>query len=145
MLGEEDEEDYVALIYRESQLRKAEAAVAAAVVAAKRTKKKKKKDSSADASSTRRHDSSTRANSADVNIAQKTYTLMRKEEDEEQTRRKQAARKRNRKICSADGCTDIGSCQGGVCIKHGAKIKRWSSKGRRSVHQTWSKGQAMQK
>ena len=37
---EEEEEDYGALIYRESQLRKAEAAVAAAAVEASKKKKK---------------------------------------------------------------------------------------------------------
>ncbi len=51
-MGEDDEEDYGALIYRESQLRKAEAAAAAAA-AVKDDAKKKKKDSSADVSSTR--------------------------------------------------------------------------------------------
>ena len=46
-MGEEDEEDYGALIYRESQLRKAEAAAAAEKDDAKKMKK-------ADVSSTRR-------------------------------------------------------------------------------------------
>lgn len=55
---EDDQEDYGALIYRESQLRKKEAEAAAAVVAmkgtsAKKKKKRKRKDSTADdASST---------------------------------------------------------------------------------------------
>src|SRR6056300_1057738 len=61
-MGEEgDDEDYGALIYRESQLRKAEAAAAAA---AKGDAKKKKKNSSVDVSSTRRRATSTRATSA---------------------------------------------------------------------------------
>ena len=60
MGGVEDEEDYGALIYRESQLRKAEAAAAAKDV----KKKRRSKGSSADVSSTRRRVSSTRAISA---------------------------------------------------------------------------------
>jgi protein subunit release factor A len=48
-MSEKDEEDYGALIYRESQLRKAEAEAAAA-----KSTKKRKKNSSTDASSTRR-------------------------------------------------------------------------------------------
>ena len=48
-----EEEDYGALIYRESQLRKAEAAAAAAAeLAAAKAAKNKKKDSSADVSTT---------------------------------------------------------------------------------------------
>ena len=116
----DEEEDYGALIYRESQLRKAEAV---AVAAGKRTKKKKK-DSSADVSSThRRASSSNRSSSAaaaaaaaaadssrsSVNDAQMKESSKRKRNlplpdgVEEQAPTKVARKKRNRKICCADG------------------------------------------
>ena len=80
---EGEEEDIGALIYRESQLRKAEAAVAMAAASSRRT--------------------STRKRSA-ANI---TATLVKK---------------KYRYECTADGCTNKAH-QGGVCKRHGAKVK----------------------
>jgi hypothetical protein len=104
---EEDEEDYGALIYRESQLRKAEAAAAAAAETAKDAKSTKK-DSTAASSST----ASTRATSAVVRgkpvvkVAQRTGRSKRKREsstDEDKMARKRAQWKKYRKTFSADG------------------------------------------
>jgi methylthioribose-1-phosphate isomerase len=136
---EDDEEDYGALIYRESQLRKAEAATAAAV-AAKDAKKKKEKEkekdsSSADVSSTQRCATSTRKKSRPAAVNKPSVTNSRSEvaskrkrdvssaHEEEQAMKKVVRRKcTNRKICTADGCTNQ-SKQGGVCRRHGAKVK----------------------
>jgi hypothetical protein len=96
---EEEEGDYGALIYRESQLRKAEAA--AAVVAMK------------DAESERR---------------EKAKRKREAPSEEEEVPRNRAPRKQCRKTCSADECTNQ-AVKGGVCIKHGAKLKRCSSEG----------------
>src|SRR6056300_707604 len=122
-MGEEDDkEDYGALIYRESQLRKAEEAAAAA--AAKDAKKKE--NSSVDVSSTRRRASSNRASSVTarnkpvVNAALEKGRSKRKRQSskgKEQAPRK-FVRKQYRKKCSADGCTNIAQ-KAGVCIKHG--------------------------
>ena len=130
MGGEDDEEDYGALIYRESQLRKAEAAAFTAAAA---------KAASVDVSSTRRRATSTRATSAgdgksrlSVNAVKRARVYSKRKrgsstEDEEQTPRK-AARKQCRKKCSANGCTNI-VVKGGVCIKHGTTVKRCSAEG----------------
>ena len=140
-MGEKDEEDYGALIYRESQLRKAEAAAAVAAKAAKDDAKNKKK-SSLDVSSThRRRATSTRVTSTaardkpgdkpGVNAAHKTKASKRKRKipvgREEQAPRK-VAPKQYRKICSADGCTNQVQ-KGGLCRRHGAKTKRCSVEG----------------
>src|SRR6056300_223824 len=79
-MGEKEEEDYGALIYRESQLRKAEAATAAATKDAKKKKKKKAADAL-----TRRRAASTRATPAihskpAVTVTRRTRTLKRKRE-----------------------------------------------------------------
>ena len=128
---EEDEEDYGALIYRESQLRKAEAAAMAAETAKKGAKKKKE---SADASSTRRRATSTRAVSAAVRSKSSMHSLQSKNaskrkrksmEDDELARKRAKWRKaKQKRKCSTDGCKN--SCQ------------------RRSMRQAWSKGKTMQ-
>jgi hypothetical protein len=154
MSKEDDEEDYGALIYRESQLRKAEAAAAKA---AKEAKKKKKKDGSpADVSSTRRRATSTRASSAGnaksrsyVNATQRKKSSKRKREaeGEEQAPRK-VAQKQYRYECSADGCTN-NAVKGGVCVTHGVKVNtndvcRKCCRQRRCMQAAWSKSQTMQ-
>jgi hypothetical protein len=48
--------------------------------------------------------------------------------DEELAREKRALRKKYRYECSADGCTNRVR-KGGVCIRHGAKVKRCSIEG----------------
>ena len=118
-MGEkEEEEDYGALIYRESQLRKAEAAAAAAA-AAKDAKKKKKKKAAA-GFSTRRRVASTRAVSAairhksSVNIVQRKNASKRKRDrsklsanvskEDDEVARKRARWREYKKKCSADGC-----------------------------------------
>ena len=134
-MGEEaEEEDYGALIYRESQLRKAEAAAAASVA----KDAKKKKNSTTDASSsTRRQGASTRAASAAVrtqravNIARGKERLKRKRElstEDNGVAEKRAQRSKYRYECSADGCTNR-VIKGGVCIQHGAKRRLCSSEG----------------
>ena len=127
-----EEEDLGALIYRESQLRKREAAAAAAAV------KKSERNSSAStrrATSTRRRavvatvcgdDSSVLA--SDRNLVAKRKRRSSADDDEGKVTAKKVARKRSRKICSADGCTKYVQ-QGKVCIRHGAKQKRCSSEG----------------
>ena len=134
-MGEEDDEDYSPLIYRESQLRKKAEAEAAA--AATSTKKKKP---SVDVASTRHRGTSTRASSAaacsisSVNATHKTNASKRKQklpvQREEQAPREVVRKKYDRKICSADGCTNIAK-KGGMCNRHGAKVeyKRRSSHG----------------
>ncbi len=168
MTMEDDEEDYGALIYRESQLRKAEAAAAAAVAAVARDAKKKKKGLTADVSSTRRHATSTRktsrpagVNEPSVTNSRSKVTSKRKRVDSPTHKEEQATKKvvrkkyTNRKICTADGCTNVakkggvcvkhgaswtkklcnnegctnGAVEGGVCMKHGAKIKQCNSEG----------------
>ena len=143
MGGEDEEEDYGALIYRESQLRKAEAAAAAVAVAAAKDAKKKKKNSSADVrTSTRRcatttstQATSTAHSKSPMNISLRKKTPKKKRElstkDEELAQKRarwREANQKNKKLCSADGCTNK-VVRGGVCIKHGAKKKRCSSKG----------------
>ena len=49
-------------------------------------------------------------------------------EEEEDAVPKKTARKLYRCQCSTDGCTST-AYQGGVCKRHGAKIKRCNSKG----------------
>ncbi len=127
-MSEEVEEDYGALIYRESQLRKAEAA-------AKDAKKKKKTSTTSTASTRRSATTSARAastavTSKDVVNAAKGKCRSKKKrafatEDEEVARKRARWR---RYTCSTDGCTNK-AVKGGVCIRHGAKVehKRCSS------------------
>ena len=131
-MGEGDEEeDYGALIYRESQLRKKEAAAAAA--AAAKSNKKKKDSSAASASTGRATTTSTRATSAavtnkDVNITKGENESDKKRalpiEYQELAQKRAPHPWRRYKYCSADGCTNIAQ-RGGVCIKHGAT---WTKK-----------------
>ncbi len=128
-MGEEEgEEDYGALIYRESQLRKAEAAA----VAAKSTKKRKK-NSSVDVSSTRRRSRASSAvrSKSSVNAAHMTNASKRKRESSTEVEGpapRKVSRKQYKKKCSADGCTNQVQ-KGGLCKRHGAKTKRCSVEG----------------
>ena len=115
-MSEEIEEDYGALIYRESQLRKAEAAAAAA--AEKDAKKKK--------TTRRRATTSTRATSAAVrrkdvvNVAKGKSRSKEKRAlatEDEELARKRARWRSYKKNCSADGCTNQAK-NGGVCKRH---------------------------
>eukprot|EP00984_Skeletonema_dohrnii_P029316 scaffold19806_cov74-Skeletonema_dohrnii-CCMP3373.AAC.3 len=120
--GEED--DVGVLIYRESQLRKAEAAAAV--------------ESEKTSTASTHHRTSTRKRSPANNMDDKTPTdtqlkdsLKRKREsslEEEYRPKKQAAKKRYRYECSADGCKNI-VVKEGVCTKHGAKRKRCINEG----------------
>ena len=110
------------LIYRESQLRKAEAAAAA----------ERKKTSSA---STHQR-TSTRERSPVNHDVEKSLPCpqgndasrgrKRKSSPEEDRPRKKVVKKCE---CSADGCMMNHAQEGGVCIKHGAKKKLCSSDG----------------
>eukprot|EP00986_Skeletonema_menzelii_P008008 scaffold3245_cov181-Skeletonema_menzelii.AAC.4 len=48
---------------------------------------------------------------------------------EETMQFKKLTKKRRRKICSADGCTNIANKKGGVCFMHGAAVKLCSYEG----------------
>ena len=122
-MSEEDEEDYGALIYKESQLRKAEAAAAAAAKDAT-----KKKSSTTTSNRGRRATTSSRKKSAAV--TSRDVVDIRKgkpkralaTEDEKLARKRARWRENNRKYkktCSADRCTNQAK-KGGVCTKHGA-------------------------
>jgi hypothetical protein len=128
-----EEEDYGALIYRESQLRKAEAAAAAAAAVAKDVKKKKT------STTTRRRATTTSSRAKSAAVTSKNVVTAAKEKSrskkkralaavDEELGRKRSQRKRYKYTCSADGCTNH-AAKGGVCIKHGAKVKRCSSEG----------------
>eukprot|EP00984_Skeletonema_dohrnii_P025198 scaffold14311_cov150-Skeletonema_dohrnii-CCMP3373.AAC.5 len=129
--GGEVVDDICALIYRESQLRKAEAAAAAA---------ERKKTSSA---STHHRTTSTRKrtpvedNKSEEPLPgkQRKGASKRKKREpslKDDQLRKKATRKQYRKECSADGCTNK-VVEGGVCVKHGAKKKRCSFEGCNNV------------
>ena len=117
-----EEEDLGALIYRESQLRKAEAAEE--LTEKKVTQKQYKKKCSADGCSNIvvkggvciRHGAKVKRCSSEgcTNQAQKGGVCMR-----------HGAKV---KLCSSEGCTNI-TKKGGVCMRHGAKVKRCISEG----------------
>mmetsp|Transcript_20596 Transcript_20596/g.34880 ORF Transcript_20596/g.34880 Transcript_20596/m.34880 type:complete len:249 (-) Transcript_20596:225-971(-) len=103
---------------------------------------KKIKEASSDGTSSPRkisvadtsHDTSAAANSDERNTHLVLSLLLqdrkRKSCTDEELGPENVARKKNRKksLCSADGCTN-GVIKGGVCIRHGAKVKRCSSEG----------------
>ncbi len=105
-----------ALIYRESQLRKAEAATEI-------------KDISS-ASTHRRTSMRKRLPINMLPCPQRKNIANRKRDsslDEDSTRKK-VPKKKYRYECSTDGCSNI-VVRGGLCTKHGAKRKRCSSEG----------------
>ena len=121
--GDKDDEDDVgALIYREVQLRKAEAAAAAA---------ESKKTSSA---STRRRTLTRKRSPVTNKVDTSSPSPKRKRASKrkrgsslgEDLSGKMVARKKYRYECSADGCTNYAQ-KGGVCVRDGAKVKRCSS------------------
>ena len=108
-----DGEDVGTLIYRESQLRKAEVA-AAATAAAERKKRTR-------TSSTRKGN-----NPTVTHISKRKRPLSTEEGD---VPNKVVWRGGRRiKICATDGCTNV-VVQGGVCVRHGAEVKRCSEEG----------------
>ena len=122
---EKDGDDVAVLIYRESQLRKAEAAVAAS----------ERKMTSSAASTHNRMSSRKKiqvVNQDDTSTIKSHKASKRKRlslsEAKEGPIRKKVDRRKYKKICSADGCTNQ-VVNGGVCIKHGAKVKRCSKEG----------------
>jgi len=127
-----EEEDIGALIYRESQFRKAEAAAVAASSATSR-KNKTSTASQAGRISTRKRSAavdwdhtSTRSLGSISSSKRKTIEPPSSKQDQPA---KKVVRKKYRYECSADGCTNRAKA-GGVCIiRHGAKVKRCSWEG----------------
>ena len=114
----EDDDDVGALIYRESQLRKAEAAAAAAEC------KKTSNASTHHRTSTRKRTPVKSQNDASLPSLQcngATKLKRRESSLKDDGPRKKVAKKRYIYECSADGCTNHAK-KGGVCIRHGAKI-----------------------
>ena len=114
-----EEEDVGTLIYRESQLRKAEAK------AAERVK--------ASTTSTHQRRTSTRKRSHVANQVEQSFPNPKRRGESKRKRessiaedspRKKVAQKQYRKTCSADGCTNHAQ-RGGVCFRHGAKRKKY--------------------
>mmetsp|Transcript_22579 Transcript_22579/g.35418 ORF Transcript_22579/g.35418 Transcript_22579/m.35418 type:complete len:204 (-) Transcript_22579:81-692(-) len=122
--GDEDDDDVGALIYREVQLRKAEAA-------ALRLRQLPK---------SRRHQllqpikelqPPVKKQNKELPLTSQQYigdSKRRKREFSDASPGKKIARKRFVYECSADGCTNQ-VVRGGVCMRHGAKVKRCSSEG----------------
>lgn len=100
----EDEYDVGALIYREYQLRKAEAAAAAAASAL--------------------GDAVSREN-VEVQVAPKKK---RRISSSSPTKKQVDGKKYKKVVCLADGCTNR-AVQKGVCIRHGAEVKLCSKEG----------------
>jgi hypothetical protein len=114
------EDELEALIYRESQHRKKEAA------ALDRAKKRKKSTSSSSrrSTSTRQATAGHKVTNSDEMIANWLSSKRSRHStgnDEEQKVSAEVARKKYRYECSAGGCTNH-VVNGGVCIRHGAKI-----------------------
>ena len=110
-VGKEDDDDVGALIYRETQIRKAENKTSSVANHHRRSIRKRTQVRNRDNSSmmaTMSHETSKRKRLA----------------DEDLPRRK----KMHRYECSADGCTNQAK-KGGVCVRHGAKLKRCSYEG----------------
>eukprot|EP00985_Skeletonema_marinoi_P004674 scaffold2027_cov148-Skeletonema_marinoi.AAC.3 len=119
----DDDDDVAALIYRESQLRKAEAAAAA----------ESKKSSSAST----HHRTSTRKRPPVNSHGKESLPRQQREDVSKRTRgfsadddrpSKKLAKKKHRYECSAEGCTNK-VVRGGLCVRHGAKVKRCISEG----------------
>ena len=123
--GEDDNDDVGALIYREVQLRKAESAAkksentSTASVHQRRTSTRKR---------TPVHNQSREPLPSGQQHSGASKRMKRGSSDEDNRLEKRVAKKKYRYECSADGCKNIAQ-KGGVCIRHGAKIKRCSSKG----------------
>jgi hypothetical protein len=120
------EEDLGVLIYKESQLRKKEAAIVAA--------KKRQRNTSASKrcrSSTRKAAPACKDTTIDVINARRLSSKRKRHlsgHEEQEVPTKVARKKYSKKRCSADGCANQ-SIKGGVCVKHGAKRKICNSEG----------------
>jgi hypothetical protein len=122
----EDDEDMGVLIYRESQLRKAEALAAA-------ESEKKSTASSRRRTSTRKRSPVNNQGKKSLPSPQRKSALRGTKREsssleEGQPRKKVTKKKYVRYECSADGCTNQVR-SGGVCVRHGAKVKLCSSEG----------------
>jgi hypothetical protein len=115
---QDTEEDLATLIYRESQLRKAEAAAAA-------KSRKTKNSSSTNFNSEKICTSTTNPRSI---ISSKREKPPKSPSPKEDQPFEKVSRKQYRKTCIKEGCTNF-VIKGGVCITHGAQVKRCSSEG----------------
>ncbi|KAK1748109.1 hypothetical protein QTG54_000048 [Skeletonema marinoi] len=132
-----EQEELAVLIYKSSKTAKARAAAAAAMAAAKETEKQMNAPSEAHQTTSTRKRSS--ANLSGNNTSAKSSKRMSPSKRERRPLLaehevgthvpKKDARKRRRYECSADGCTKNNVINRGVCVKHGAKIKRCISDG----------------
>ena len=126
-LGSEgNNEDFGALIYGESQLRKKEAANVSAA-----DKRNSSHQANTDYCNTNPHttvdaskSSSNKRKRHSLGYQEQVPTITRSTPSSVASVRK----KYNRKMCSAEGCDNL-SRGGGVCIRHGAAIKLCSSDG----------------
>ena len=110
--GGGEEEDVGALIYRESQLRKAEAATEIKKISTASTKLR---------TSTRIRSLSTNHHMKSLSRPQRKSPSKRKRESSlEIDQPRKAAKKRKRGKCSAYGCTNNAQKEG-LCRRHGAK------------------------
>ena len=124
-----EEEDLVVLIYKSSKRllpgrRHAEAD-------ADKEKEQTNVASTGRRTSTRKRSSATQGNTATMDRpGMRSATKRRRQEPSEDNTKAggKADWRKYAKICYADGCTNL-AVKGGVCIKHGAKVKRCSSKG----------------
>eukprot|EP00984_Skeletonema_dohrnii_P014794 scaffold6288_cov131-Skeletonema_dohrnii-CCMP3373.AAC.3 len=121
------EDDIGALIYRESQLRKKEAAAAKTSKKNSSASKHRGASTHKDTAAAIRGDSSF-ATPESRQAAVKSKRHLPTDVDEGKEAARKVARKRHRYECSADGCTNY-VVKGGVCIRHGAKRKQCSSAG----------------
>ena len=130
-----EEEDLAVLIYKSSKTAKARAAAAAAAAAKEKEKLMNAPPEARQTTSTRKRSSAnvsgnrsakaTKSNS----LSKGDRRLLFTEDDKGgKDAPKNVARKKYRYECSADGCTNYAQ-QGGVCKRHGAKVKRCSSEG----------------
>ncbi len=125
-----EEDDICVLIYRESQLRKAEAAAAAAAAAAAERK------TSTVSTHQKRPNASIQVLHQDDDASEVSHKSTKRKmpmpssnEEADRIRTKiGGGGRRRRKICSSEGCTNI-VVKGGVCIRHGAKKKLCSYEG----------------
>ena len=148
-----EEEDLAALVYKTSK----KAATARAAAAA--TAKQKRKQMIASSASTGRRTSPRKRSSVSQDDGASMDRPARKRAASEKRQlarnsgkaRVKADWKKYKYECSADGCTNLAR-KGGVCKKHGAKVKLCSSegctniviKGGVCIKHGWSKGQAVQ-
>ena len=110
-----EDEDLAVLIYKSSKTAKARAAAAAAA----KEERQMNASSTERRTSTRKRSSTNQDNDASMDRPRKKRTASWK------------YKARGKSICSADECTNI-VISGGVCRRHGAKVKLCSSEGLRT-------------